>query len=157
MNNPNSTPRPFRPIFLGILLLLVSPWANSILAQNQICIQYANRPDIEVAFLADFPIGQQMNADVVIFHASDSSAWENLKSDFNINTQQSSLPAHKTLFMTLRNRENPQKGFQEPLMSNCFLKGVESDMTLCLYYFRSDAQYRYLVGQALSNYKDNLK
>ena len=70
---------------LHILLLLTMLAACSREVETApLYRQYASRPDLTVAQVTGFQLGDTVRVDVVILVADDSAAWQGLKTEFDI-------------------------------------------------------------------------
>ena len=72
-------------LLLHILLLLTMLAACSREVETApLYRQYASRPDLTVAQVTGFQLGDTVRVDVVILVADDSAAWQGLKTEFDI-------------------------------------------------------------------------
>ena len=65
-----------------VLLVKYHPRTVPIEECSQIYRDYADNPQIAVAFIKDFPVNDSISVDVTTFQATDSVGWETLKKDF---------------------------------------------------------------------------
>lgn len=69
-----------------ILLLLLLPLAAT--AQGELYKRYASRPDITVAQVSGFRLGDSVRVDVVLMVADNEAAWQQMKKEFKLKGQE---------------------------------------------------------------------
>lgn len=101
----------------------------------------AARPDLTVAQVKGFAIGDTLRTDVVIIVADDSAAWQRLKAEFDIRPSQG-------VTSWLGDLEQPARRVKRSAMPLWRAMALHADRTLALYRVDSPAHF-----DALRNYQ----
>lgn len=120
---------------LHILLLLTMLAACSREVETApLYRQYASRPDLTVAQVTGFQLGDTVRVDVVILVADDSAAWQGLKTEFDIRPSEG-------VTSWLGDIDNPArrvKRSEEPLWR---AMAVHEERTLAFYRVATQAEF----------------
>ena len=120
---------------LHILLLLTMLAACSREVETApLYRQYASRPDLTVAQVAGFQLGDTVRVDVVILVADDSAAWQGLKTEFDIRPSEG-------VTSWLGDIDNPTRRVKRSEVPLWRAMAVHEERTLAFYRVATQAEF----------------
>ena len=120
---------------LHILLLLTMLAACSREVETApLYRQYASRPDLTVAQVAGFQLGDTVRVDVVILVADDSAAWQGLKPEFDIRPSEG-------VTSWLGDIDNPARRVKRSEVPLWRAMAVHEERTLAFYRVATQAEF----------------
>lgn len=120
---------------LHILLLLTMLAACSREVETApLYRQYASRPDLTVAQVAGFQLGDTVRVDVVILVADDSAAWQGLKTEFDIRPSEG-------VTSWLGDIDNPARRVKRSEVPLWRAMAVHEERTLAFYRVATQAEF----------------
>jgi len=120
---------------LHILLLLTMLAACSREVETApLYRQYASRPDLTVAQVTGFQLGDTVRVDVVILVADDSAAWQGLKTEFNIRPSEG-------VTSWLGDIDNPARRVKRSDVPLWRAMAVHEERTLAFYRVATQAEF----------------
>lgn len=106
--------------------------------------QYAARTDLTVAQVTDFELSDSVKTAVVILVADDSTAWQSLKTEFDIRTVEG-------VTSWMGNIDEPSQRVKGGKLPAWRAMAVHSDRTIAFYRIDTEEQYEALLDYQLSN------
>ena len=120
---------------LHILLLLTMLAACSREVETApLYRQYASRPDLTVAQVKGFQLGDTVRVDVVILVADDSAAWQGLKTEFDIRPSEG-------VTSWLGDIDNPARRVKRSEVPLWRAMAVHEERTLAFYRVATQAEF----------------
>ncbi len=120
---------------LHILLLLTMLAACSREVETApLYRQYASRPDLTVAQVTGFQLGDTVRVDVVILVADDSAAWQGLKTEFDIRPSEG-------VTSWLGDIDNPARRVKRSEVPLWRAMAVHEERTLAFYRVATQAEF----------------
>lgn len=120
---------------LHILLLLTMLAACSREVETApLYRQYASRPDLTVAQVTGFQLGNTVRVDVVILVADDSAAWQGLKTEFDIRPSEG-------VTSWLGDIDNPARRVKRSEVPLWRAMAVHEERTLAFYRVATQAEF----------------
>ncbi len=120
---------------LHILLLLTMLAACSREVETApLYRQYASRPDLTVAQVTGFQLGDTVRVDVVILVADDSAAWAELKAEFDIRPSEG-------VTSWLGDIDNPARRVKRSEVPLWRAMAVHEERTLAFYRVATQAEF----------------
>ena len=108
--------------------------------------QYASRQDLTVAQVTGFHLNDTVKVDVVILVADDTTAWQNLKEEFDIRTAEG-------VTTWMGDIDHPRQRVMRNIRPAWRAMAVHSDMTIALYRVDSEEQRQALLEYQLNKIK----
>lgn len=109
--------------------------------------QYASRQDLTVAQVSGFHLNDTVKVDVVILVADDTTAWQNLKEEFDIRTAEG-------VTTWMGDIDHPSQRVMRNIRPAWRAMAVHSDMTIAFYRVDSEEQRQALLEYQLNKIKN---
>lgn len=109
--------------------------------------QYASRQDLTVAQVTGFHLNDMVKVDVVILVADDTTAWQNLKEEFDIRTAEG-------VTTWMGDIDHPRQRVMRNIRPAWRAMAVHSDMTIAFYRVDSEEQRQALLEYQLNKIKN---
>ena len=110
--------------------------------------KYAMRNDLTVAQVKGFQLCDTVKTDVVILVADDSTAWQSLKTEFDIRTSEG-------VTSWMGDIDEPQKRVKRNVRPAWRAMAVHNDRTLAFYRVADSVQYQALLDYQLNKLNNN--
>ena len=117
-----------------LLLLTMLPACSREVETAPLYRQYASRPDLTVAQVAGFQLGDTVRVDVVILVADDSAAWQGLKTEFDIRPSEG-------VTSWLGDIDNPARRVKRSEVPLWRAMAVHEERTLAFYRVATQAEF----------------
>ena len=125
-------------ILLSLMLLACSRESEVVPLYQQ----YAVRQDLTVAQVSGFKLNDSVKVDVVILVADDSTAWQSLKTEFDIRTSEG-------VTSWMGNIDHPAQRVKRNVRPAWRAMAVHADRTIAFYRIADSVQYQTLLDYQL--------
>ena len=134
-----------RLLYILLTLLLASCSREEV--ETPLYQQYAARKNLTVAQVSGFQLCDTVKIDVVILVADDSTAWQSLKTEFDIRTSEG-------VTSWMGDIDHPEQRVKRSERPSWRAMAVHEDMTIAFYRIDTEVQREALLDYQLERIKN---